>query len=45
MMRNPSIFIVSGAKETKEIPYSDNEMIYTILDEVRRQIGVVFPDD
>ena len=29
----------------KEISHSDNEMIFTILDEVRRQIGVVFPED
>ena len=36
---------VSGAKETEEISHSDNEMIFTILDEVRRQIGVVFPED
>ena len=26
-------------------PHSDNEMILTILDEVRHQIGVVFPED
>ena len=36
---------VSGAKETEEISHSDNEMILTILDEVRHQIGVVFPED
>ena len=36
---------VSGAKETEKNPHSDNEMILTILDEVRHQIGVVFPED
>ena len=36
---------VSGAKETEEISHSDNEMILTIFDDVRHQIGVVFPED
>ena len=36
---------VSRAKETKEISQSNNEMILTILDEVRHEIGVVFPED
>ena len=38
---------VSGANETEEISLtdSDSEMIFTILDEVRHQIGVVFPED
>ena len=36
---------VSGAKGTEEISHSDNEMILSILDEVRHQIGVVVPED
>ena len=36
---------IPGAKEAAEIPHSQSEMIMTIMDEVRRQIGVVFPED
>ena len=39
----PSLF--SGAKETKEASHAHSEMILTIMDEVRRQLGVVYPQD
>ena len=39
------VTFISGAKEAAEIPHSQSEMILTIMDEVRRQIGVVFPED
>lgn len=38
-------YLKSGAKETMEVPHSQSEMILTIMDEVRRQLGVVYPQD
>ena len=40
-----SFLIFSGAKESTVASHSHSEMIMTIMDEVRRQLGVVYPAD
>ena len=36
---------VAGAKEATEVSHAYSEMVVTIMDEVRRQLGVVYPGD
>lgn len=38
-------YLKSGAKEADEAPHSHSEMISAITEDVRRQLGVVFPCD
>lgn len=38
-------YLKAGATEAEEMPLSESEMIMTIMDEVRRQIGYVLPED
>lgn len=37
--------ILQGHTETKQVPWADSEAIMAILDEVRRQLGVVYKED
>lgn len=38
-------YLKSGAKEATEVSHAYSEMVVTIMDEVRRQLGVVYPGD
>ena len=37
--------ILSGKKESSRMPLSESERIMDLMDEVRRQVGVVYPQD